>query len=128
MSKSNIVIALVLATCLHTSVSQAQGADTAQTFLEFQVERPVRVKAVTSPVYPDRLRAGRVEGQVIVQFVVGEDGTAQMNTFKTLKSTDNAFTESVKRAVRSSLFFPAEIGGRKVRQLVQQPFLFAPSR
>lgn len=128
MPKFTFFLALVLAACLHPSVAQAQGADTAQTFLDFQVEQAVRIKSPTAPEYPSRLRAARIDGQVIVQFVVSEDGTAQMNTFKILKSTDNAFTVSVRRAVSATSFYPAQIGGRKVKQLVQQPFIFTASR
>ena len=41
-----------------------------------------------------------------------------------LKSSHDLFTNSVKNALAQMRFYPAEIGGRKVRQLVQQPFNF----
>ena len=74
------------------------------------------------------MRGANIEGQVLVQFVVDERGMAQMSTFKVLKSTDNELTTSVQRAVSSMTFYPAETQGRKVKQLVQQPFRFAPNR
>ena len=124
---SVIVVALVLA-----PAARAQSAATSnaaeQTFFDFQVDQTVRVKTVHAPVYPDRLRAANVDGQVLVQFVVDEHGMAQMNTFKVLKSTDNELTESVKRAISETSYFPAETGGRKVKQLVQQPFKFSTHR
>jgi len=38
------------------------------------------------------------------------------------------FTNSVKQALSGMRFYPAEIGGRKVKQLVQQPFNFTLTR
>ena len=35
---------------------------------------------------------------------------------------------SVRSALNSMRFYPAEIGGRKVKQLVQQPFNFTLTR
>jgi protein TonB len=60
-----------------------------------------------------------------VQFIVDEQGQADMSSFKVLRSTHSAFTESVRRAVSETKFIPADAQGRKVRQLVQQPFRFA---
>ena len=51
-----------------------------------------------------------------------------MVTFKVLKSTNDAFTDAVKRAMPRMKFFPAEIGGRKVKELVQQPYAFNLSK
>jgi len=107
------------------TVATSAGSD--QTYLDFQVEEVVRIKDAVAPQYPGQLRAAGVDGQVLVQFVVDERGRAQMGTFKVLKSSANAFSESVKRAISETTFHPAEIQGRKVKQLVQQPFKFAVS-
>jgi len=40
-------------------------------------------------------------------------------------SNDNAFSEAVKKAVSATTYRPAELQGKKVRQLVQQPYKFA---
>jgi periplasmic protein TonB len=96
-----------------------------QTFLEFQVEKVVRVKGGRPPEYPARLRSKGLAGEVLVQFVVDERGVAQMNTFKVLRSNDDAFTDAVRAAVQFMAFHPAEVDGRKVKQLVQQPYRFA---
>src|SRR5258705_289256 len=65
------------------------------------------------------------EGEVLEQFGVDTTGRAEMNTFKVLKSSDDGFPQSVKNPLPSVRFYPAEIGGRKVKQMVQQPFTFA---
>ena len=51
-----------------------------------------------------------------------------MGTFKVLKSSSNELAESVKRAVASMSFNAAESNGKKVKQLVQQPFTFSLSK
>lgn len=97
-----------------------------QPYFEFQVEKQV-IQAPGSPAprYPDILKSGQVEGEVLAQFVVDTTGRAQPGSFKVLKSTHELFTLAVKNALPQMRFLPAEIGGRKVKQLVQQPFAFA---
>ena len=48
-----------------------------------------------------------------------------MRTFEVIRSDHDAFTTAVRNALPSMRFFPAEVGGRKVKQLVQQPFTFS---
>jgi protein TonB len=51
-------------------------------------------------------------------------GLAEPATFKVLKSSHQEFTDAVLAALPQMHYTPALIGGRKVRQLVQQPFMF----
>ena len=96
-----------------------------QTYFEFQVEKQVSTVPGSGNLrYPDMLRSANVEGEVLVQFVVDTTGRADLNTFKVLKSSHDLFTNAVKNALAQMRFYPAEIGGRKVKQLVQQPFNF----
>jgi periplasmic protein TonB len=100
-----------------------------QTYFEFQVEKQVApAPGNAGPRYPDMLRSANVEGEVLVQFVVDTTGRVEMGTFKVLKSSHDLFTNSVRQALGSMRFFPAEIGGRRVKQLVQQPFNFTLTR
>ncbi len=97
-----------------------------QPFYEFQVEKPVTaLPGSPAPRYPDILRQAGVEGEVLAQFIVDTTGRAEMNSFKVLKTSHDLFGNSVKNALAGMRFIPAEVGGRKVRQLVQQPFSFA---
>jgi periplasmic protein TonB len=123
-----LAMSAVMAASAAQGQQQTSSTPTDQTYLDFQVEQVVRPKNAVAPSYPERLRQSRIEGQVIVQYVVDERGNPQMHTFKVLKSSDHAFTESVKAAVSLMTFHPAEIAGQKVKQLVQQPFKFAASR
>lgn len=103
----------------------AQGLPADQTYFEFQVEKQVSsVPGTVNLRYPDMLRSANVEGEVLVQFVVDTTGRADMSQFKVLKSSHDLFTNAVKNALTSMRFYPAEIGGKKVKQLVQQPFNF----
>ena len=97
-----------------------------QPYFEFQVEKQVApVPGNPQPRYPDMLRSANVEGEVLAQFVVDTTGRAEMSTFKVLKASHDLFTNSVKSALANMRFYPAEVGGRKVKQLVQMPFVFS---
>jgi protein TonB len=104
---------------------KAPPLQTDQPYFEFQVEKPV-VSAPGSPAprYPDILRQAGVEGEVLAQFVVDTTGRAETNSFKVLKASHELFAQAVKNALPGMRFIPAEVGGRKVKQLVQQPFGF----
>ncbi|MEP7380357.1 MAG: energy transducer TonB [Gemmatimonadota bacterium] len=100
-----------------------------QPFFEFQVEKPVQaLPGGSQPRYPDILRQAGVEGEVLAQFIVDTTGRAEMNSYKVLKTSHELFGVAVKNALQGMRFIPAEVGGRKVRQLVQQPFSFAISK
>jgi len=64
---------------------------------------------------------------VTCQFVVDTTGRVDMGTFEVVKASDPAYTASVKRVLPQMRYFPAEEGGHKVRQLVEQDFRFAPA-
>jgi protein TonB len=96
-----------------------------QPYFEFQVEKPVLPREGNpTPKYPEVLRSANVTGEVVAQFVVDTTGHAQMNTFKALSSSHDLFTAAVRNTLPQMRFYPAETGGRKVKQLVQQAFKF----
>ena len=103
--------------------------NTDQPYFEFQVEKQVQqVPGSGNMRYPDMLRSANIEGEVLAQFVVDTTGRYESGTFKVLKSSHDLFTAAVKNALPNMRFYPAEVGGRKVKQLVQQPFTFALSK
>ncbi len=93
-------------------------------YMEFQVEKAVEKIGGEAPEYPASLKASGVEGKVLAQFVVGENGRYEGGTLKILDSSNPAFTAAVKDALPRMRFSAAQIGGRKVAQLVQMPFQF----
>jgi TonB family protein len=104
----------------------AQGGD--RIYLELDVQKPVTVAYYLQPIYPRELRKDNVEGEVVVEFVVDTTGRAEMDTFKVLRSSNWAFTQSARAAVMGMRFHPAELLGHKVRQRVRQPFTFSLTR
>ena len=94
-----------------------------------QVEKPVLPRPGTpTPAYPAMLRAAAVEGRVIARFVVDTTGRVEPGSFMVLESTHELFTASVRAALPAMRYLPAEAGGRRVRQLVQQTFEFTLAR
>ena len=59
------------------------------------------------------------EGATVVQFVVDSSGAVRPETLKVLRMEDSAIVEDAKRVLTQWRYLPAEIGGRKVSQLVQ---------
>jgi protein TonB len=99
-------------------------------YFEFQVEKPALARDANSPPrYPSMLERSRVEGELLAQFVVDTTGKADMSTLEILHATNALFSASLASALPHWRFYPAEAGGRKVRQLVQVPIRFtAPLR
>lgn len=105
--------------------SAAQSLDPATTtFFEFQVDEPAIVRESVPPRYPADLKRSGISGEVWAQFVVDETGRVNMRTFKSLKSPDPQFTAAVKAALPTWRLDPAIRHGKKVKQLVQQSFVF----
>jgi protein TonB len=98
-------------------------------FLAAQVEKQVSLAPGSKPPrYPETLRAAGVEGRVVAAFVVSDAGLVEEASIKILSSDNPLFNDAVMSALGRMHFVPAEIGGKKVRQLVQMPFLFKLSR
>jgi protein TonB len=93
-------------------------------YMEFQVEKPAAKIGGEAPDYPPMLKENGVEGEVLAQFVVSENGRFDEGTLKILNSSNPAFTAAVKNALPRMRFSAAQIGGKKVAQLVQMPFHF----
>ena len=101
-------------------------AEPGKEYFDFEVESPVmQAPNSAAPVYPDLLRQAGVEGEALVSFVVDTTGRVDLASVKVVRSTHDQFAAAVKSALPRMRFIPAEIGRRKVRQLVQQPFTFA---
>jgi protein TonB len=94
-----------------------------------QVEKQVMVVAGAAPPrYPEVLRSAGIEGQVTALFVVDEQGRAEEASLRFSRSDNELFEDAVRVALRRMRFIAAEVGGRKVRQLVQMPFVFTLAR
>lgn len=107
-------------------VAGGTGPVTDQPYFDFQVEKQADKRPDSpTPRYPDMLQSAGIDGQVLAQFVIDTTGRADMGTFKVLKSDNDLFTQEVKNTLPKMRFYPAEVGGRKVKELVQLPFAFS---
>ena len=99
--------------------------DAGSPYLASQVEKTVlQAPGSPTPRYPQTLMDAHVEGEVMVQFVVDTTGRVDRESVKIVSSSHDLFTAAVRSALPLMQFLPAEVGERKVKQLVQQPFQF----
>jgi TonB-dependent receptor-like protein/carboxypeptidase family protein/TonB-like protein len=91
-----------------------------------QVDVPARSDSLSrpQPLYPETLLFTGVPGQVLAEFVVDTLGHVELDTFGVISSTNPKFTQAVQRALPDWAYAPAMLNGKRVRQLVQQPFNF----
>lgn len=104
-----------------TPIGSGDGAPGAES-----VDVPAALRANSPlPRYPDFLRQSRIEGSVLVRFVVDENGRAELASLRVLEATHPAFAESVRAVLPRLRFVPARMGRERVRQVVEIPFGFA---
>jgi TonB family protein len=91
------------------------------------VDRPVAPKSSNrAPVYPPMLRGLGVGGEVVVRLVVDATGRVERNSIEVVRASDERLVRPVRDAVSSWRFVPAEADGKRVRQLIELPFVFSP--
>ena len=76
------------------------------------------------PRYPEMLKRQGVEGSFLVEFVVDSTGRVDEKTMSFPSSAHPMFLKAVRDALLRSRYFPAELAGMRVRQMVQQQFSF----
>jgi TonB family protein len=92
---------------------------------EYMVDSAVvRYEDGAAPLYPESMLRRRIEGSVIVQYVVDTLGHADTLTFRVISATHADFARAVKTTLPRMRFRPAVMANRLVPQLVQQPFAF----
>ena len=64
----------------------------------------------------------------MVRYVVDTAGSVQESTLKFPKRAHRLFVASIRDALRRSRYFPAEVAGRRVPQVVQQQFSFVMAK
>lgn len=112
-----------------TTPPVSAGPASDEPFTEVMVERPVQARSGNpAPRYPTILANAGVQGTVFAQFVVDTAGRVEPSSIRFLKSDHAQFERSVQDALLRSRYSPAEAGGRRVRQLVEQAFSFALAR
>jgi TonB family protein len=95
----------------------------------FSPEGAIPATLIEHPVlwFPTTLRNSGVKGEVLAMFVVDSSGRVLDGSLKIVRSTDSLFTQSVSAVVAGMRFSPPQFNGKKIRQLVQQSFIFDQS-
>ena len=102
-----------------------RGVDDALVLGAEQVDRAVLlVPGTPMPAFPEALRAAGLSGAVLMEFVVDTVGRVEPGTIRLLQSDHEQFSAAVRTVMSRLRFLPAEVRGRRVRQLVRLPFRF----
>ncbi len=112
--------------------SSARGSGTLSpggVFTRASVERVASLRAGgPTPRYPEPRRAAGLAGRVDLRFVVDTLGRVEPGTSTVLASSDPRFTAAVRDVLPRLRFAPATAGGRRVRMMVEMPFVFRIER
>ena len=84
-------------------------------------EQPVPINQPV-PQYPPALKQAGTAGQALVEFVLLPDGS--VSDARAINSTDPAFAESARAAVRQWQFKPGRLKGQPVAVRLQVPMVF----
>ena len=91
-----------------------------------EVDRPVvAFPDNPAPRYPASLQAMGIAGDVVARFVVDTLGRVEPTSVAIAQSSHDLFERAVRDALSRARFHPAEWGGQRVRQLVEQRFAFS---
>ena len=113
-----------------TSAEVEALISSADVFTGDQVETAATLEdpALLRIEYPPTLFATALSGLVIAEYVVDTLGFVEEGTFSIVSSTHPLFSEAVRTALPRAGYAPARRHGRRVRQLVHQPFEFTAPR
>ena len=127
----SIPVGMASATLQAVSISapQALSAPSAGAVSLYQtgdIDGPLTPMGNMQPMYPLKAKRGRIQGKVMVEFVVGINGGVE-----DLKIVDytppgiaGIFDQSVMQAVSTWRFAPGTVEGRPVRTLARAPIEF----
>jgi len=107
----------------HETLAAGTSGESTRAYLEAEVDLPAERLNEVKPERPSE--AGkRLSGEVLVQFAVDTAGLVDMSTFKTVDSGHPLLADAVKRVTPQLRFAAAVLRSRKVKQVVQQRFIF----
>lgn len=95
-------------------------------FVTATLDKEPKIKESVPPVYPPELKRERIEGEVVLVFVVDEAGRARKIDVES--STDERFNQAAIEAVEATLFEPGEKDGKLVKTRIKLPISFTLRR
>lgn len=107
-----------------SSEGEEVAVDESQTFLQGQVSVIPKMIKVVKPRYPDFLKKMEIEGTVVIQAVVKQDGKVEEPSIKVIKKLHPQLDQAAVEALKGSEFSPALYGSRPVRVIMQIPYTF----
>ena len=123
-AQSSDTIALRLPSSLRITDSATAARPASHLSAEWKVDRPVRVRYCPEPVYPRALAQYGFSGHVVLVFVVGTSGRAEMDDLVISETAHEGFIGAARHTISKCRFDPAEKSGRPVRYLVEQRINF----
>jgi protein TonB len=91
-------------------------------------DEPPALLTSPAPVYPAMLREAGIEGTVVMEMVVDEEGRPEAETVRVLSSGHQLFEAAARRVVLGARYRPGRWRGRPVRVLIRQPVEFRLTR
>jgi periplasmic protein TonB len=89
-----------------------------------EVDEPAAALHQPFPRYPPALRVAGIEGRVLAEFVIDTLGHVERGSLRVLESTHPGFEAAALEALERSVFKPARLAGRPVRQRTLQSIAF----
>ena len=89
-----------------------------------EVDIPAAAIHQPSPRYPPALQLAGIEGRVLVEFIIDTTGHLEPGSAMVLVSTHRGFEPAALETLERSLFRPARLAGRAVRQRTLQAIGF----
>ncbi len=99
-----------------------------QVFMEAVVDERPQVLSAPQVGYPPLLRQAKIQGRVLVQFILDTLGRAEPQSVKIVQSPNSGFDEEATSYVLHTTFRPARVHGRPVRVLLNLPIDFKINR
>jgi len=95
----------------------------AEVFEEGEVDQEAIPQLTPPPQYPPRARELAIEGMVIVEFIVGADGT--ITDIEKITAPHPSFKKTVRQTLMKWKFKPAQNNGIPVNQRMRLPLEFS---
>jgi protein TonB len=90
-------------------------------------DQPLRVWSPPAQ-YPDALRSAGIQGRVVLEFVIDTLGRVDTASVRVLTTSHPEFALAARQVVYGTRYWPARLGGRKVRMQARVPINFTISR
>jgi len=91
---------------------------------ESAADEPATVLWQRAPRYPPRLQAAGMGGRVSVRFVIDVEGRVEPGSVRITAATHAGFEESARETILRTMFSPARVRGRPVRQWAEQAVVY----